>query len=597
MLLLVKKRTIVLIRTDDCYRCMVIHPKHASVLQYKETYCEPKSSLVEICSTITGDAPLYSLFRKTPVANPIACPFKSAPFTFSYNRMTGDCSNPPSKAESCTDDSRLVLKYQACPDVPATESNVEELICLATWKEGSTRYLIGKISQVNRRSVSDEDQYRCFIYQRSSENGKTIYNIAQSGDATCTGLDATAFEGSRTMKLTTANGYWMTNTKKCKFPVWITDHHTWLSLDHHKIYKFSQRNATLKILDDEPPKQNKVNQNYAQPYTYGFAGFVSQDQRIQNSEMRVVCHAILQQQEQKKVQITAHVTAGCDSEKYVDNPDDACANFDPSTAPYTTLITTNLHTKKCPHLGRYTVTSISTQAEKRKRRQQPDEHNIANNPEPDDCISHDYEALAVGCSGSHEMEFKSSCSQQSVSAYSCHGSWEENGISYVIATPVARKSTDNLKYCFIYTVANQVHSAVIEGSLGKGAGPPILRLSGVSESCHRSIIPGVTGNWAFNFTSNGQNLRGELRPKQLPILNTHGHPTRLIFAISDSFKMMKKSDVTHLNRKPCTLFKTDSLDNFYVNINHNVLVKDIRAPYVVTALGIVLDTCGIYMKA
>lgn len=79
-------------------------------------------------------------------------------------------------------------------------------MCLATWKEGSTRYLVGKIQEGNRRSTSnDEDQYRCFIYQRSMENGKTVYNVAQSGDATCTGLDATAFEGSRTMKLTTGN--------------------------------------------------------------------------------------------------------------------------------------------------------------------------------------------------------------------------------------------------------------------------------------------------------------------------------------------------------------------------------------------------------
>lgn len=80
---------------------------------------------------------------------------------------------------------------------------MEELVCLATWKEGSIRYLIGRISQFNSISTSDEDQYRCFIYQRSMENGKTIYKVAQSGDATCTGLDPINIEGSRTMKLTT----------------------------------------------------------------------------------------------------------------------------------------------------------------------------------------------------------------------------------------------------------------------------------------------------------------------------------------------------------------------------------------------------------
>lgn len=180
---------------------------------------------------------------------------------------------------------------------------VEELVCLATWKEGSTRYLIGKVSQGNRRNLlSDESQYRCFIYLRNTEKGRTVYNVAQSADATCNGVQ-NAYEGSKTMKLTTKDNH----HNRCKFPVWITDHHTWFSLDHHKTYKFSHRNATLKILDDEsaPKKVNTFP-------TFGFEefGMQSQDQRKQNSEMRIVCHNILQAQEHKKVQIVAHITAG-----------------------------------------------------------------------------------------------------------------------------------------------------------------------------------------------------------------------------------------------------------------------------------------------
>ncbi|CAG9815224.1 unnamed protein product [Phaedon cochleariae] len=517
-------------KSDDCYRCMVIHPKHVSVLQFKETFCESKGSLQDICQLITGDAPLYSLFRKSPEARPIACPFKGAPFTFSYNRMTGDCSNPPSRAESCTDDS------------------LEELVCLATWKEGSTRYLIGKISQFDRRSASDEDQYRCFIYQRSQENGRTVYNVAQLQYDIVTEPSSDGRKGQKTAKIhanyrfssrkwhAESNETIISSIGQIVFEISaLKVSYSLLSpigahrLDHHKTYRFSQRNATLKIMDDDPPKPNRQQnfahqqqnfaqpqqQNFAQPQQQNFAqqqqnfapqqqnyaqafafeefGFRSQDQRRENSEMRVVCHGILQQQEQKKLQQT---------ENYVENPDEACANFDTSTAPYTTLITTTLHPKKCPQLGRYTVAGISTQAEKRKKRQQPvDDKNIVTNQKPD-CVSNDYEALAVGCSGSHEMEFRSTCSPES-SAYSCHGSWEENGISYVITTPVSRKSTDNLRYCFIYTLAPETDAGVLEGSLGKGVGPPVLRLSGVSESCHRTVVPGVTGNWAFNFTRNG----------------------------------------------------------------------------------------------
>ena len=32
------------------------------------------------------------------------------------------------------------------------------------------------------------------------------------------------------------------------FPNWATAHHTWYTLDHEQIYKFSSRNATLRIL-------------------------------------------------------------------------------------------------------------------------------------------------------------------------------------------------------------------------------------------------------------------------------------------------------------------------------------------------------------
>lgn len=76
---------------------------------------------------------------------------------------------------------------------------VEELVCLATWKDGSIRYLVGKLS--HSRVNSDEDSYRCFIYERITEEDKVKYNVAQSGDATCNGL-ASANEGSKIMRLT-----------------------------------------------------------------------------------------------------------------------------------------------------------------------------------------------------------------------------------------------------------------------------------------------------------------------------------------------------------------------------------------------------------
>lgn len=86
---------------------------------------------------------------------------------------------------------------------------MEELQCLATWKEGSSRYLVGKIE--HGHATSNEDRYRCFVYDRSptssvggGTNGREddgfAYRVAQSGDATCNGL-LSPVEGSRTMTL------------------------------------------------------------------------------------------------------------------------------------------------------------------------------------------------------------------------------------------------------------------------------------------------------------------------------------------------------------------------------------------------------------
>jgi len=94
---------------------------------------------------------------------------------------------------------------------------VEELTCLATWKDGNSRYLVGLVS--HHHAISNEERYRCFVYEKiSSLMGKKSpckqlehcvwafithtggpsmlsskdaeYKLAQSGDATCNGLDS-----------------------------------------------------------------------------------------------------------------------------------------------------------------------------------------------------------------------------------------------------------------------------------------------------------------------------------------------------------------------------------------------------------------------
>ena len=75
--------------------------------------------------------------------------------------------------------------------------------CLATWKEGSRKYLV---SMMNHSHVyNDESRYRCFIYQklRSGPNDKrreVTYKMAQSSFASCLGL-WNVDEGDKTFTL------------------------------------------------------------------------------------------------------------------------------------------------------------------------------------------------------------------------------------------------------------------------------------------------------------------------------------------------------------------------------------------------------------
>lgn len=103
---------------------------------------------------------------------------------------------------------------------------VEQLECLAQWKDGSLHYLMGRLQY--QGATSDEDRYRCFVYEKIQappssaalspavvlmpsatstavapppERHRITILVAQSGDATCSGLTSPN-EGSRTLRLT-----------------------------------------------------------------------------------------------------------------------------------------------------------------------------------------------------------------------------------------------------------------------------------------------------------------------------------------------------------------------------------------------------------
>ncbi|XP_026473462.1 uncharacterized protein LOC113377379 [Ctenocephalides felis] len=403
----------------NCYRCVVIHEKHLNVLQYKETlsHCHRKDSIQNLCQLITGDALLYSMFREQSV--PVTCPLKG-PFTFTYNRGHGECMNPVSNIESCTEDSRLILTYQACPDVHGTESAVEELECLATWNEGNARYLVGKMN--HRHAITSEDRYRCFVYEKITGIGDKVmeYKIAQSGDATCNGLFS-ATEGSRTMTLKQA-----AIPERCRFPNWLAAGPShWQTVDQSQIYWFHHRNSSLRII-----KNNEVE---LQAHCSQINRQTADDVMIILQYSEKCTHGFICMHFYRRDNFIAELQIGTRSSRL----EDACAfnHFDSSVLPYVTIVYSKSNAVNCPIPGHYSTHGLF-----------PD-NALTNHLRISDCFL-DSHKLHIGCNNRETMEFGSDCSNVDSTDYSCHGSWIENGTTFIIASQ--QHEGNSTYYCLKY---------------------------------------------------------------------------------------------------------------------------------------------------
>ena len=165
------------------------------LLGYCETYFDTFESL---CENIAGDSQMHTMFRRD--SESVKCPFRG-PFTFSYSKGgsgLNTCSFPQSYLDSCTNHHKLQLNFQACIDVQGSESVSEELQCIASWTEGSKKYLV---AEMNREHVySDESKYRCFVYEKTGKGDNKTVKMAQSLSASCQGLWSPT-EGYRTFDM------------------------------------------------------------------------------------------------------------------------------------------------------------------------------------------------------------------------------------------------------------------------------------------------------------------------------------------------------------------------------------------------------------
>lgn len=470
-------------RNDACFRCVVISEKHPNVLQYKETLCEPSRDLASLCAQITGDALLFSMFRRD--APPAACPFKG-PLTFSYTRGHGQCSVPASTIDSCTSDSRLLFKYQACPDVQGTESSVEEVECIGHWKEGSTRYFVGQLEA--SRALTDEDRYRCFAWERAREAEDNIdYRMAQSGDATCNGVFS-AYDGSKTMRIKKAGSY-----GGCEFPSWVSSHRRWHALDRGASYSVGHHNTTLRL--------HHAHNSRTQPTQLGIiqeeeeeAGETERTKvNYAGTEARLVCS---QQREatSSRVVLVTHLTTGCSS-GYVCTvlyrrdghiiemqqgsrairAADACHSmyFNDSTASHTTLTSGSPSRRACPFVGVWT----------------------AGQGECGGDVTH----LRVGCGALHALQFVHACSTETIKhSFVCHGHWAEGGSVFMVASPHDRPSH---RLCLTTTsITNSKHTYNTRSSNNSYNSSRILQVTAHAHSCPRRHVPPTT-TLSFNITA------------------------------------------------------------------------------------------------
>ncbi|XP_011315373.1 uncharacterized protein [Fopius arisanus] len=415
--------------SGENYNCLIINDRHTNVIQFREVGYGHRSpmKLEEMCQATTTDDSLFTMFRLNPT--PIPCPFQGPPFTFTYNRGTGECAQPISHAEGCTEESKLLLKYQACPDVPGSESNTEELQCLATWKDGRNRYLVGTLKLFGRNAVTNEETFRCFLYEKNTHHRDVTYVLAQSGDSTCSALNSVA-EGSRTIKLTKVDR----EHNRCKYPAWVTVRHQWRTLDHSRNYHFTTGNATLRVKDDHSHVE------------------------------RIVCHNLESGDDdgRNKVKLVAHITKGCDigyvcmifhrragnvielqqSDRKTIVPEEACQE-DLSDMPFTTLISSTMEKRKCPQPGRYTVIDYSTSGvlsttPRRQRRgtqgmRPAQKLTWQEDSEDEEC---NVSSLQIGCGSSDqsEMIIANTCERDEL-VYTCHDSWQDKkGTHYMIVS-------------------------------------------------------------------------------------------------------------------------------------------------------------------
>ncbi|UXI17920.1 hypothetical protein NH340_JMT03863 [Sarcoptes scabiei] len=451
-------------RNDKCIRCLVITERHMNVLQYKETnYCHPiEESSFDICFDINGDAPLFSLFRVK--ASPIKCPFKG-PFTFSYSKgILNECKDPLSTIDECTDDRHMQFKFRACADIQGSESKVEKLECIAEWREGTNRYLVGKLEH-RSSSTTYEDQFRCFVIEKNNTDRVESYNVGQSGDASCEAL-FTPRDGSRTFKLRKASQI----RPLCDFPLWLLSPIRWTTLDNRFVYDFSALNQftvfdnnkevlmTAKCIGSEKLMVFPSSATIKSASSKSSSSSRSSNSISRFNTSRFIIHTTVQcqngyacMQAYQRNDRIIEIQIG----KIVSDHLEACVsnNFDVRTSNYITLTTLDQETRPCELIGLYSIrTKIPYGYGYSPNRMMANHNHSRLVSFLDSRFMCQEKALKLKSNCDEPNLFQFICTTNNrVKNFYCRGGWREDQTQYIL---VSLKDKFNYEYCVTYNIQN-----------------------------------------------------------------------------------------------------------------------------------------------
>jgi len=328
-------------RKAKCSRCAVIYKKHHNVIQYKESLCVPsyrKKGILELCYRIGADTSLKSMFRLE--TEPWPCPIGQvdAAYQFSYAKGHGECNYPLSSMNMCSDQSRMVMRYQACADVKGSETSVKEVQCYGSWKEGSTHYFLGMLNDSHLRRDNYEGRFRCFAHQKIF-NG---FKLSQSGDARCDIWSPD--EGYVTMRINKVSS----PGDECRLPDWVlanSRHTRYLSLDKSVEYKIDP-NSTVTVTSTLTSSKKLTCSRLVKEQRANFSRMIMQVNF--DCESGFICLEMT-----RKSGTVMTVRQG----RLSRNPEEACDQtlfFDAHIKP-TLLVSQLKEPGRCPLVGKYSI--------------------------------------------------------------------------------------------------------------------------------------------------------------------------------------------------------------------------------------------------